>query len=156
MVLRLLGGSLLGAVAVSVLVGDRLPIRLWVVGLVIVGIVRVAREARGQRATAAMARAAGRRLARMEGEEDLGDDTELVTFESLQQAADMIALAAMVNQQWVRDEELAEEVDELQSEIDRFCTTDDALADLAEAWRIEARCEECARTAVQLHRRGTV
>jgi len=28
--------------------------------------------------------------------------------------------------------------------------------DLAEAWRIEGRCEECARIAVQLHRRGTV
>jgi hypothetical protein len=156
MVLRLLGGSLLVAIATSVLVGDRLPVRLWVVGCVVVGIVRVAREARSQRATAALARTAGRRLARLEAEEDLGDDTELVTFESLQQAAEMIALAAMVNDQWVRDDELAEEISTLQLQIEQFCTTDDTIADLAEAWRIEAHCEECARTAVQLHRRGTV
>jgi hypothetical protein len=156
MVLRLLGGSLLAAIAASVLVGDRLPIRLWVVGCVVVGVARVAREARQQRSTAALARGAGRHLSRLEAEEAMADDTELVTFESLQQAADMVGLAAMVNDQWVRDDELATEIADLQSQIDGFRTTDDAVADLAEAWRIEGRCEECARIAVQLHRRGTV
>jgi hypothetical protein len=158
MVLRLLGSSLLGAIAASVLLDDRLPIRLWVIAVVVAGLVRIVGEVRSQRATAALARAAGRRLARMEAGDDVidGDDTELVTFESLQQAADMLGLAAMVNDQWLRDDELAADIMALQERIDGFRTTDDAVADLAEAWAIEARCEDCARTAVQLHRGGTV
>jgi hypothetical protein len=160
MVLRLLGSTLLGAIAASILLDDRLPIRLWVIGAVVAGLVRIVGEVRSQRATAALARAAGRRLARLEARVDDGaidgDDTELVTFESLQQAAEMLGLAAMVNDQWLRDEDLDADIRVLQERIDGFRTTDDAVADLAEAWAIEARCEDCARTAVQLHRGGTV
>lgn len=165
---QLLAGSLFAALAASLLGGTWFPLQAWWLAALALAGMWLVREARFYRGLIGALRAAGEvavpdvrpELARLHDGPlagplaDLGapSDAEQAAFDSLQRAEEMVDLAEALNEGWIGEPTLAAANGAVARRIEGFRTTDDSLADLAEAWSIECAAERCAHVALQLHR----
>lgn len=92
----------------------------------------------------------GRRTGDVDGEAVLPDedDPELAMLAALVQAEEHLVVARALGPDPEEDRELAQRVEALQIELDAFALSGEPFGDLAAAWSLELRAEECSTVAI--------